>query len=177
MIAATEPVLHDYGIHNENSDVRAHVSVVNRKIYVFRTCDGIAAVKRLNPPVKDAFQLGVNGKTATGWTVPWDAIEGIRRVRMEHWNNWKLFSRELTTDVKGRLAVECVVAAMNDGCFPFWVIAAESSDSRIQIKGTDIVVQHGCKIQVKCDYVAGEKPAGSGNLFLQKSERNPLGRH
>ena len=32
-------------------------------------------------------------------------------------------------------------------------------------------------LAVKCDYRGGDLPLGTGNLFLQKAERNPLKKH
>jgi hypothetical protein len=44
----------------------------------------------------------------------------------------------------------------------------------LQIEGMDIIVNCKVKIQVKCDFTGGRKPLGSGNLFLQTAECNPL---
>jgi hypothetical protein len=74
------------------------------------------------------------------------------------------------------MAVLCVIAAMKRGRFPFWLDAAEDKRENVQIQGTDIVVFCRKKVQVKCDYAAGDKPNGTGNLFLQRAERNPLRR-
>ncbi len=48
----------------------------------------------------------------------------------------------------------------------------------MQIRGVDIVVRGQWRIQVKCDYDAGrgKDGSGTGNLFLQVAERNPLKR-
>lgn len=54
--------------------------------------------------------------------------------------------------------------------------AEESGDKSVQIAGTDIVVCCKKRIQVKCDSRCGERPLGTGNLFLQRAERNPLRR-
>lgn len=63
---------------------------------------------------------------------------------------------------------------MKIGRFPFWIDAKEDERQGVQIKGTDVVVFCNQRIQVKCDYKAGPKPEGTGNVFLQKSESNPL---
>jgi hypothetical protein len=63
---------------------------------------------------------------------------------------------------------------MKRGRFPFWLDATEDERQNVQILGTDILVFARKKVQVKCDYKAGDKPEGSGNLFLQRAERNPL---
>jgi len=57
-----------------------------------------------------------------------------------------------------------------------WINAKESEQKDVQLRGTDILVACNKRIQVKCDYRSGKKPNGTGNLFLQKSERNPFKR-
>ena len=166
--------LFDYGIQVEASDIRAHVSVVNKTIYVFQTRDGIEAIETFSPAIKIAFQPGVRGATATGWPVKIEWIKDVRKVRYHSWPKWSKFSEKMNTSEKGKLAVECVVSAMKLGRFPFWIDAEESNRENVQIKGTDIVVFCRKRIQVKCDWRCGDKPLGTGNVFLQKSERNPL---
>jgi hypothetical protein len=173
----TNAELFEYGIHTELSDVRAHVSVVNRTIYVFPTKAGVQAIEKHKPELRPAYQAGVNGATAEGWLVKWDSISDIRRLRFHSWPGWQSFKVTLTTTQKGVLAVDCVVSSMRMGKFPFWLDASEDERENVQVKGTDIVVFCRKKVQVKCDWKSGEPPLGSGNLFLQKAERNPLKRH
>jgi len=52
-------MLREYGIHTEDSDIRAHVSVVNRTIYIFPTRNGIETILRDNPREATATQPGV----------------------------------------------------------------------------------------------------------------------
>jgi hypothetical protein len=169
--------LFPYGIHEERSDVRAHVSVVKKTVYVFPTRNGIEAIKRENAPLRTAGQDGVEGITAEGWLVRPDAIEDMRRVKFYSWEGWKEFSEKLPTNKKGNIAVRCVIEIMRRGRFPFWLDATEDQRENIQVSGTDILVFCKKRIQVKCDYRAGDRPEGTGNLFLQKSERNPLRRY
>ena len=168
--------LFEYGIHTEDSDIRAHVSPVNRTIYVFPTQNGVEAVFRRPREERYAGQAGVVGCTAVGWLVPVEEIADLRRLKFTTWEGWTQFRRELTTSRKGQLAVSCVCAAMQRGRFPFWVDATEDDRRNVQIVGTDILVFCRKKVQVKCDYEAGDKPLGTGNLFFQRAERNPLKR-
>lgn len=163
-----DPDLFEYGIHTEGSDIRAHVSVVNKTIYVFPTRNGREAVMCKPREERYAEQPGVDGPTGLGWLVPPDEIADLRRVRFFTWEGWTQFRRELSPSRKGKLAVCCVVAAMQRGRFPFWLDAAEDDRANIQIVGTDIVVFCRKKVQVKCDFYAGDKPAGTGNLFLDR---------
>jgi len=174
---STNPALFDYGIHTEDSDIRAHVSVVNKTVYVFPTRNGIDAIIEHNPQLRPAFQPGCEYITAEGWLIKPEWIKDIRELKFLSWPEWTRFSQELSTSEKGCLAVKCVVSLIQKGRFPFWIEAQESVSKNIQILGTDIIVACKKKIQVKCDYRAGQKPNGSGNLFLQKSEINPFKRH
>ncbi len=170
------PALHEYGIHTEQSDIRAHVSVVCRTIYVFKTESGRAAIREFSPPLRQAYQEGVAGATAEGWIVGVGMIPDIRRLRFDSWPEWPRFFPSLSTSEKGAMAVRCVISAMKLGRFPFWLDAAENDDHDIQVSGTDIIVACNQRIQVKCDFRGGDPP-GTGNLFLQRAERNPLRRY
>ena len=70
-------------------------------------------------------------------------------------------------------AVEEVYEA-NERFSGFWLDAAEDERENVQIQGTDILVFSRKRVQVKCDYRCGDRPLGTGNVFLQRAERNPL---
>ena len=176
-MAVQSSTLFEYGIQTEASDIRAHVSVVNRMIYVFPTRHGVDAVFRVPREERDATQPGVNGPTARGWLVPVDDVKDIRRLKYASWEGWIEFRDDLSTSRKGQLAVQCVIAAMKRGRFPFWLDATEDERHNVQILGTDILVFCRKKVQVKCDYYAGDKPFGTGHLFFQRAECNPLRRY
>lgn len=171
--------LYDHGIETEDSDIRAHVSVVNKAVYVFRTIDAIEAIKDERYIKKaPATQQGVDGLvTAMGYVMPINKIwgEGVRKVEFES-PGWYKFTNKDKMDVskKGRLAVACVRGAMRRGIFPFWLDAEDSKDRHVQIAGTDLIVTSNHRIQVKCDWDCGEKPNGTGNVYLQYAEANPL---
>lgn len=168
--------LFEYGIQTENSDVRAHVSVVNRTIYAFPTATAVMAIKKHQPEEREATQPGAIGPTARGYVVPIELIPDLRKLPYHSWLMWSDFRPELNTSEKGKLAVQCVIDCMKIGRFPFWIDASEDERQNVQIGGTDIVVFCRKKIQVKCDWKCGEKPNGTGNLFLQSAERNPFKR-
>lgn len=176
-VPCVQPRLFEHGIHTEDSDVRAHVSVVNQTIYVFPTRSGLEAIERYRPPVRPAFQQGVEGPTAEGWIVKVEWIADLRRLQFKSWDGWSRFNPNASTSQKGALAVECVVETMRLGRFPFWVNATEDQRQDVQIKGTDLLIFCRKRVQVKCDYASGDKPLGTGNLYLQNAERNPLRRH
>lgn len=164
--------LFEYGIQTENSDIRAHVSVINRAIYVYETRKGLEAIEKHKPKQAYASQRGVDGFTGLGWLVRPDMIDGLISLKYVSWQHWGLFKESMTTSEKGDLAVKCVCDCIKIGRFPFWIDASEENRESVQIKGVDIVVFCKKKIQVKCDWRSGPAP-GTGNLFLQSAERNP----
>ena len=97
-------------------------------------------------------------------------------MRFQSWPGWGEFSDRLTTSAKGTLAVQCVIQVMKLGRFPFWIDAIEDDRKYMQVAGTDLLVFCQKRVQVKCDYRSGDLPLGTGHLFLQKAERNPLKR-
>ena len=164
----------EYGIMTEDSDIRAHVSAFNRIIYVFQTKYGVEAIERCDPHVAGASQSGVNGKiTGQGWLVKPDWIFGMRLLEFPRWERWDEYDEDWSTTKRGRFAVDCVIEIMRLGFFPLWVDAKEEDMRAVQIRGTDILLCAKKRVQVKNDYPAGR----TGNLFLQKAERNPFGRH
>ena len=79
---------------------------------------------------------------------------------------------------KGRKATLLIKGMIRDGMFPMPAIPLEQLDRALQIDGEDIVAWisgRRIRIQVKCDYAGGEESlGGTGNLFLQTAELNPL---
>ena len=168
--------LHDHGILNETSDIRAHLGVVVRKVYVFRTKVAAELLRSGHHyQYVQAFQPGVVGPTASGFLVPPGDIPGIHILadcKDDRW--WSDFTTEYAdTSAKGDAAVAVVKRLLRRGYFPLWIDADESGDRSIQKSGTDIIVCCKQRIEVKCDWHAGN-PAKSGCLFLQVAERNPL---
>jgi hypothetical protein len=177
MMASECLKLFPHGILTENSDIRAHVALGTRAIYVFKTSYAIELIRSRSYPSRPACQPGVLGITAMGIIVPWKDIPDIRRIQYlsERW--WESFSEQDTTTVKGKKACDVVAKLLKMGRFPLWCTepANDTKNIELQIKGTDVLLWGKWRIQVKCDYKAGE--GGSGNLFLQTEERNPLKRH
>ena len=176
METSHEPELFSYGIHNEASNIRAHVSPLAKKLYVFPTICAVRVMK--NFEMKPAFQDGVCGKTAEGYCVPPSAIENIRSLSISD-DRLEGFVEALTTTEKGNKAVEIVTAFLKAGRFPLWMEGEFVTEKSIQITGTDIAVGGRWKIEVKCDFRASEEhgtphPRCTGKLYLQVAERNPM---
>jgi len=172
------PMLFDYGIQTEKSDIRCHVAPGTRMIFVFQTK---AALSILNGkyPLVDGFQPNIGYATARGYLVPPDDIPGLRRVRWTSTPWWGWFSGDQSASQKGKQAVRVVTELIKEGRFPLWGLSSESCSVDTQKAGVDIVLSGIWRIQVKCDFNAGkdEKNCGTGNLFLQIAETNPLGLH
>lgn len=168
--------LFDYGIHNEASNIRAHVAPLACRVFVFPTICGVRAMKGRR--MANAYQPGVEGPTAKGALVPPGEIENIRCIRIDP-SRFDGFEEGLSTSEKGDRAVAIVQCMLKAGRFPLWLEGCFVTDVEMQTTGTDVIVQGKWKIEVKCDYRAsmerGEPhPLCTGNLFLQVAERNPL---
>lgn len=173
------PELFDYGIHNESSNIRAHVAPLAAILFVFPTRSALEVMRRF--PKKPAFQPGVNGRTAEGFCVQPCAIPHLRRLCIAP-ERLIGFAEELTTVEKGARAVAIVAAFLKAGRFPLWLEGQFALEKDLQITGTDIVVRGCWKIEVKCDFRASDEfgkphPRCTGNLYLQIAERNPLRQH
>jgi hypothetical protein len=177
MEMSVETGLFPHGILTEKSDVRAHVGVLAKTVYVFKTANGIRAILKHHPETLPAFQPGVKGKTAEGYVVKLNQIDGLRSIKLAHWPVWDGWTDALSTSEKGKRAVDLVCNMLERGVFPLWVKARDDERKDVQIKGTDVVVFCKQQIQVKCDYRAGTgHDLCTGNLYLQIAERNPLKR-
>lgn len=165
----------DYGIQTEESDLRVHVCVSVGAVYVYQTSDGVKAVEsglwRKVPVYTGTL------KTAEGFLVPPDRIEGCNMKQIPE-DIGIVFYKHDNTSEKGRKALEVVRSMMRRGLMPIPLMAREIDDTEMQIQGTDIIATSDANVQVKCDWRGGHKElGGTGNLFLQVSECNPLGMH
>ena len=173
--------LSDHGIHNESSDVRVHVCAGVRRVYSFPTRSGKIAAELHKKDAYFAYQPGVSGPTATGVRVQPDDISGCVELALDErvWKRWDEVP-DTDTSVKGLKAQKVVVWMLRRGMLPLPVASVdEIADMKLQHSGTDIMVNCGnrtVRLQVKCDIHGGSAGLGGRGLFLQLSERNPLGR-
>jgi hypothetical protein len=170
--------LFQYGIHNEASNLRAHVAPLARRVFIFPTISGKKAA--LMPGLRErmAFQPGVKHATAMGKLVKPGSIENIQSILISD-KRFDGFTEDLSTSEKGDRAVLIVQELLKAGRFPLWVEGEFIKDTQIQINGTDVIVKGQWKIEVKCDFRASLEPESphprcTGNLFLQIAECNPL---
>jgi len=182
MATNSNVILSDYGIQNEQSDLRAHVCPLVRRVYVYPTAEGRRAIEAGGWTARPAFQAGVAGPTAMGYCVPPFAIRRCvaLEVRAEAWDAGG-FDETDDTSSKGQKAVRFVAQMILNGLFPLPYALGhlnDDPDRAMQIRGDDIIVDLGpnrVHIQVKCDFRGGDLTlGGTGNLYLQVAERNPL---
>jgi len=170
--------LHEYGIADEQSDIRAHVSLPGRRVTVYSTDDMVTLTDSNDYRSATATQPGVDFDTAKGVLVPIADIHP-RYVLLSDsfpWDKW--IHGEMGCKAKGDFAVLCVRAAIVANRFPLWVCGVVTEDREIDIQGTDIVVAASRRIQVKYDAPSYPREnGGSGNLFIQTHECNPLKIH
>ena len=170
--------LYKYGIEEEQSDIRAHVSLPGRRVTVYRTADMVSLIASNTYRQKTATQPGVECPTALGWLIPLDDIQPQYVLKSESfpWNKWD--HRTMDCGQKGDMAVVCVRAAILANKFPLWVCGYVNGDKELDIQGTDIIVSARRRIQVKYDAPAYPKQeGGTGNLYIQTHECNPLRIH
>lgn len=174
--------LYEYGIMQEKSDSRAHVCAVVERVYVFDTQAACKVIQAGDYPVREASQDGVDGRTATGWLVPPNDIPGCVGLcpRPQVWKCLD-FSVRHATSHRGREAMRLVEGMIREGLFPFPAHPTDKLSLEVDMEGKDIrahIADQTRHIQVKCDRRGGPKKyGGTGNLFLQKAERNPRGLH
>lgn len=155
-------MLTEYGLQTEKSHFRAHVSVVSKAIYLFKTAAAQQVIKTGRFEKRRVYLGNIN--TAEGYLVPPNKIPGCITIPIpdELINELPIKITDLVT-VKGAKAEEYVRR----------LIGGEPvQDRQKQFAGIDL--QFGpIGIQVKCDFNAGEK--GTGNLFIQTAEHNAHG--
>jgi len=183
-VALRNTKLVEYGIQTEQSDLRAHVCVNARQVYVYPTKKGIEAINTGNFRKMPASQPGAAFPTAEGFLVPPNLIWGCIPINAA-WAMERvgIIDYSASTSLKGDWAVMVVRHLLSKGWFPMWGTSEVISELDIQIKGIDLIVTSKARIQVKCDYEGGTpKRVGrlgervTGNLFLQTAECNPFGR-
>lgn len=169
----------DYGIFSEVSDFRVHVCPIAKRLYVYPTQNAtdllLNAVKHY-PKVNGKTQEQI---TSEGYLVPPEDIPACFCIlpKADLWAVAPIHAR-MTATQKGEAALKIVKAAAERGLLPIKMKVEIITDFDEQIEGVDVRVKGEACLQVKCDFAGGDKAAGgSGNLFLQIAEANPLKQH
>lgn len=175
----------DYGIQNESSHIRAHVCPKVRRVYTYPTACGVAAIRSGKFRKVNGFQPGVTTATAEGYLVPPFEIAKCAAIQLNTsvWERLR-FSKDDALDEKGKKAELLIKQMVLNGLLPIPAIADNVREIDVQLLGGDVIIKPNAirkdeiVIQVKCDYDGGERElGGTGNLFLQVAESNPLGIH
>lgn len=165
----------EYGILQEASDFRIHVAYKIQHIYVFPTKDAVKAIF-LNDFKKVPASVDGDIITAKGFLAPPDMIQNMQKILipLDLYKSYPIQQYGQTTTTKGLLAINIVVGMLKKSLINLPVKIDITDDLSIQIKGADIIVSSSLRLQVKCDYKAGDQlRGGTGNLFLQTEECNP----
>lgn len=166
-------ILVEYGIQNEQSDIRAHVCFAIKRVYIFKTINGLKAIEDRIYKERSAYQNGI--ETAKGYAVPISDIEDIREISISD-EDIEFLSPDIndTETDKGQKAMWIVTGLLKKGLFPLWLDTENADSKEMQISGIDIIITCKKRIQVKCDFKGGSRIlGGTGNLFLQIKECNP----
>jgi len=179
MIANTRLV--DYGIQSCESEYTVHVCPKSGKVYVFRTQIGQELARThlyLEKSVWTKLPGNKRCETAKGYPVPWNHFAGIRFYDIPDdllRTHGKL--EKASTSQKGGWAEQVFQKMCEHGLIDHDTTSATVDDLDRQIRGIDVEVQ-APTYQVKYDGPGGHKEfGGTGNLFLQTQECNPLGLH
>jgi len=173
MVGNTQLV--DYGIQNDKSDVRIHVGALSLQIYVFKTAHGR---KSIQPHHKEVPVYTKGIKTALGKLVPISDVIDCQAIEipLDIYTLSALgqYPENGHQGEKGKAAVYIAVEMLKRGLIPITLRITEVNEKTMQIEGEDVNVKANVKIQVKCDYRAGNgHQRCAGNLFLQVAECNP----
>jgi len=163
----------EYGIQNDKSDYHAHVGCIVRKAFVFKTAEAHGLILSNRYALKSVSLDGAI-VTARGYAVPLSHLK-IQSVIIPPsiWDRNTICKTD-STDVKGLRAVAMVRWLLTNGRIALPLQSDIINDISLQIDGHDIVISNTLRMQIKCDFVAGEKTdGGSGNIFIQTMECNP----
>jgi len=164
-----------HGIEEEHSDIRAHVSLLGKQITVYKTADMLELLNKNSYKETVAFQPGWEDTTSKGWLVPLKDIHTkvVLHSSVFEWHKFTHSSMNLSE--RGKMAVAAVKCAILANKFPLWVCGYTTNDKDLDIQGTDIIVDTQRHIQVKYDWLSCPRSkGGSGNLYIQTHECNPL---
>ena len=166
----------NYGIFNEQVDLRIHVCVLAGKAYTYMPKYGIEAIcsgkyaTRTAAPAHARYEV-----TANGYIVPPAQITYCHEYDVGLLIDLEKFNRTDSPTIKGQKALNVVCNMVRLGmiCPPSQPEIV--TDREMQIAGVDIIIPPCFRAQVKCDYNGGasDKPGVTGNLYLQIAERNP----
>lgn len=157
-----------YGIQDDRSDLRIHVGVMDRAVYVFEPRKAKEAIDKGNHRVAYAYQGNI--KTAKGNLVKPEDIDGCIKYEIpEELFIDANFRKEDNPSIKGKKAERLVKKMIGLGLINLALYTVFMEDEENQIIGSDLELNFAKSIQIKCDWKAGRP-----NLYLQTDECNPF---
>lgn len=157
-----------YGIQDDDSDLRIHVGVMDKAVYVFEPRKAIDAINKGNYHQASTNQGKI--KTAIGYLVPPKNIEGCRRYPIPESLFQKTnFKATDNPSVKGRKAERLVKEMIVLGHINISLFSEFMEEEEEQIVGSDLELIFAKSFQIKCDWKAGRP-----NLYIQTDECNPF---
>ena len=174
------PLIIEYGIQTEDSTHRIHVDVIGKKVFVYKTQNGIDAMPEpISIKCENDWNAGDYYIIYPKWA---NGMPTARGIRIKHTDIKGCISANIpeklipnnsaeTTSEKGKAGVVIVVEMLQSGLLPLQFTVTEINDLQEQISGQDL---HADKLllQVKFDYGASQR-----GLFMQTHERNLYGMH
>ena len=161
----------EYGIQKEQSDIRVHVGFESEYIAIFETEKARQAIKEYDPYIAPTYVNGV--KTAEGWLVRPEQIEGMKKFKMPDIRKRFGFDKAgKSTSKKGQCAVDVVRYIVEQGKFPYDVVHFEETpELEYQYKGIDgiLTTKSGRKLFVE---IKADGKGCAPFLYVQKSESN-----
>jgi len=167
----------EYGIMQEDrAIIRAHVAIGTGLVYIFSV--GAAQDTLSRKPYREATAKQGQFITAKGKLVPPCDIADLVSIEIPAaWRTRALAYEKQDEGKKGQVAVEIMKHILKSGLLPskfLTFVPQEITDEMLQVQGLDIIITATTKMQVKCDWRAGDKASGgTGNLYLQTHECNP----
>lgn len=170
-------ILVRYGIHNNQSDLQIHVCARAKKVYVFTPDHARSALREKEFRVGQARTGAII--TGKGQLVPPNAITGCKRYDIP---DDILLSENIQQmdppGLKGRKAEAIARKMIARGIISLVLSTVTVTDVEMQRTGADLMTVNAQNYEVKCDFSGGETQfGGTGNLFIQEYECNPLGIH
>lgn len=162
--------------------VRIHVGVSIRKLFIFTTGEMNKAIAKGGWKKVKAYQPNISEPTSFGLLVPPDAINNLETVDLNLIGGlekfWKSLSEAKSTSDKGEICVKIIANLIYLGKLPIFqpynhIEIIPSTDVETQCQGIDIRISNQ-NIQIKHDFLAGDSVKGSGKLYLEIMEKNPL---
>ena len=155
-------------------DYRIHVCFGEGMAYYYKTMEAIQVIRDGDYRLVDGYESGVNYATSKGYLVPPADIGGCKHVQIpgEWLRNLNCQENDSPED-KGSKAVRVAHGLIREGKLFLTPVRCQVTSKQEDLDGTDLRVYS--RVQVKCDWPGGV--GGTGYLFIQVAECNPLKRH